>query len=66
LEPRARDCGAARRDPGELPRRFISKCSGVTPGGKQALQCLQKKVAALSPGYKTAVSATLPATSAGH
>ena len=44
---------------------FISTCSGVTPGGKEALQCLQKNVAALSPGCKTAVSAPLPATSAG-
>jgi hypothetical protein len=39
---------------------FMSKCSGVTPGGKEALQCLQKNVAALSAGCKTAVSATLP------
>jgi hypothetical protein len=40
---------------------FMSKCSGVTPGGKEALQCLQKNVAGLSPGCKTAVSATIPA-----
>ena len=40
---------------------FMSKCSGVTPGGKDALMCLQKNVASLSPGCKTAVSATLPA-----
>ena len=39
---------------------FMSKCSGVTPGGKEALQCLQKNVATLSSGCKTAVSATLP------
>jgi hypothetical protein len=39
---------------------FMSKCSGVTPGGKDALACLQKNVATLSPGCKTAVSATLP------
>ena len=40
---------------------FMSKCSGVTPGGKDALMCLQKNVASLSPGCKTAVSATMPA-----
>ena len=39
---------------------FTSKCSGVTPGGKDALACLQKNVATLSAGCKTAVSATLP------
>ena len=43
---------------------FISKCAGVTPGGKEALQCLQRNAAALSPGCKPAVSATLPATGA--
>ena len=40
---------------------FMSKCSGVTPGGKDALVCLQKNVASLSAGCKTAVSATIPA-----
>ena len=40
---------------------FMSKCSGVTPGGKEALTCLQKNVEALSAGCKSAVSATLPA-----
>ena len=44
---------------------FISKCSGVTPGGKEALQCLQTNVAVLSSGCKTAVSATLPKPDAG-
>jgi hypothetical protein len=39
---------------------FQSKCSGVTPGGTEALACLQKNVARLSPACKTAVSATLP------
>jgi hypothetical protein len=39
---------------------FMSKCSGVTPGGKDALICLQKNVASLSPACQTAVSATLP------
>ena len=45
--------GACRSD-------FMSKCSGVTPGGKEALQCLQTNVASLSPACKTAVSATIP------
>ena len=39
---------------------FMSHCSGVTPGGKDALQCLQKNVEQLSPGCQTAVRATLP------
>ncbi len=39
---------------------FMSKCSGVTPGGKEALQCLQTNVATLSPSCRTAVTATLP------
>jgi len=39
---------------------FMSKCPGVTPGGKDALTCLQSNVATLSAGCKTAVSATLP------
>lgn len=40
---------------------FSSKCSGVTPGGRDALTCLQKNVASLAPACKTAVSATIPA-----
>lgn len=39
---------------------FMSKCSGVRPGGAEALQCLQKNVASLSPSCQSAVSATLP------
>jgi cysteine rich repeat protein len=39
---------------------FMSKCSGVTPGGKEALECLQKNVGGLSAACKTAVSSTLP------
>ena len=39
---------------------FMSKCSGVRPGGADALQCLQKNVASLSPACQGAVSATLP------
>jgi len=40
---------------------FMSNCSGVQPGGKDALMCLQKNVAKLSSGCQTAVRATLPA-----
>lgn len=43
---------------------FMSKCSGVTPGGKEALVCLQKNVASLQPACKTVVSATVPAPAA--
>jgi hypothetical protein len=39
---------------------FQSHCSGVTPGGKDALACLQNNVAKLSVGCQTAVRATLP------
>lgn len=39
---------------------FMSNCSGVQPGGAQALQCLQKNVARLSPSCQSAVSATIP------
>ena len=43
---RAGDLGAAERDPLELPLAIsMSHCSGVTPGGKDALACLQKNVA---------------------
>lgn len=39
---------------------FMSHCSGVTPGGQEALACLQKNVAGLSPACQQAVSATMP------
>jgi hypothetical protein len=39
---------------------FMSKCSGVTPGGHEALECLQKNLATLAPGCKAAVSAIAP------
>jgi hypothetical protein len=38
----------------------MSHCSGVTPGGKDALVCLQKNVEQLSPGCQAAVRATMP------
>jgi len=40
---------------------FMANCSGVQPGGKDALMCLQKNVGRLSPGCQTAVRATIPA-----
>src|SRR5215211_144001 len=39
---------------------FISHCSGVQPGGREALQCLQRNAAQLSSGCGTAVSAVAP------
>jgi hypothetical protein len=39
---------------------FMSNCSGVTPGGAEALQCLQRNVARLSPGCQSAVNALAP------
>ena len=39
---------------------FMSKCRGVSPGGKEALTCLQKNVETLSSGCKSVVSSTLP------
>ncbi len=43
---------------------FQSKCSGVTPGGKDALNCLQSNVASLSGGCQAAVRATMPVVAA--
>lgn len=43
---------------------FMSHCSGVSPGGKDALTCLQKNVASLSPACQQAVNATMPAPAA--
>jgi hypothetical protein len=46
---------------------FQAHCSGVQPGGRDALACLQKNIAALSSGCQTAVGAAAgpaPQTSA--
>lgn len=43
---------------------FMAKCSGVTPGGKEALECLQHNVATLSPACKSVVSTTMAAPAA--
>ena len=39
---------------------YTSKCSSVKPGGIEALQCLQRNVAKLSPGCQSAVNALSP------
>lgn len=39
---------------------FMSHCSSVKPGGIEALQCLQRNVAKLSPGCQSAVNALKP------
>jgi hypothetical protein len=43
---------------------FMANCSGVTPGGKDALECLKRNLAKLSGSCKTAVSAITPAPAA--
>jgi hypothetical protein len=40
---------------------FMANCSGVQPGGRDALECLIHNVARLSPSCKAAVSAVIPA-----
>lgn len=39
---------------------FMANCSGVQPGGKDALDCLKRNLAKLSGACKTAVSAIIP------
>ena len=39
---------------------FMANCSGVTPGGKEALECLLRNQAKLSPACNSAVSAIVP------
>jgi hypothetical protein len=39
---------------------FITHCSGVQPGGREALQCLERNAAQLSTDCGNAVSAVLP------
>jgi len=45
------------------PSDFRSYCSGVSPGGAAALQCLQKNLAKLSGACQSAVAAVTPGTS---
>jgi hypothetical protein len=44
---------------------FMSHCSGVTPGGAEALQCLQRNAAQLSPACRSAVAVIGGGTPAG-
>jgi hypothetical protein len=39
---------------------YMAHCTGVPPGGKEALQCMQRNFAELSPACKTAVGPTMP------
>ncbi len=39
---------------------FMANCSGVTPGGKDALECLKRNLGKLSGSCQTAVSAITP------
>ncbi len=39
---------------------FMANCSGVTPGGKDALECLKHNIAKLSAACQTAVNAIAP------
>ena len=43
---------------------FMANCASVTPGGKEALECLLRNQAKLSPACNTAVSAVVPAQQA--
>jgi hypothetical protein len=40
---------------------FMANCSGVSRGGKEAMQCLKENVASLSSGCQQAVKAVMPA-----
>lgn len=39
---------------------YMSNCMSVTPGGKEALMCLDSHMATLSPGCQAAVKSALP------
>src|SRR6185436_17850478 len=43
---------------------FMSNCRGVTPGGPEALACLQRNAARLSPNCRTSLAAIADATPA--
>lgn len=45
---------------------FMSHCSGVTPGGRDALVCLQKNVSGLSPACQRAVRSTMASAPAAR
>jgi Cysteine rich repeat len=61
------DPTAAQPSPGQIATLrqacrsdFIAHCSGVQPGGREALQCLERNAARLSTECGSAVSAVLP------
>lgn len=56
-QPTAEQQAAIR---GSCRSDFMSNCSGVTPGGAPALQCLQANAAKLSPKCQAAVKAVPP------
>jgi hypothetical protein len=43
---------------------FMANCASITPGGKEALECLLRNQAKLSPACNAAVSAVVPAQQA--
>jgi hypothetical protein len=45
---------------------YMAHCGSVTPGGKQALECIQHHYAELSPDCKTVVGATMPPSAAAR
>jgi len=66
-------CASPARPPSEAEKAaigaacrsdFMANCSSVTPGGKEALECLLRNQAKLSPACITAVSAVVPAQQA--
>src|SRR5713226_698717 len=41
---------------------YMANCSSVTPGGAEALQCLRRNAAKLSPACQSALNAVTPAS----
>jgi hypothetical protein len=65
-DARAQEPTEAQRDAIRASCRpdFIANCSGVQPGGRDAMECLKRNEAKLSASCKTAINAIDPATSA--
>lgn len=60
-QPTAAQTGAIRAN---CRSDFMANCSGVQPGGKDALQCLQRNLGKLSGGCQAAVRAISPPAAA--
>ena len=60
LRPRTTEPRTDRGDRQACRSDFISHCSGVQPGGREALQCLERNAAQLSTDCGSAVSAVCP------